>query len=323
MTIGPELREARETAGISLRAMARRLHYSPAYLSRIERGQAPIPAEVIAAYQRELGAALTADAAGRSHLGALTINVDTRRLRSALTRPEGAGAATVADLAVVLHRVRHLEDSTGSAWCLPIVRGLDELALSLTAENITGAAHLTAHLARYRGWLELDTRHPATADRCFDRAAALAADLGDPMLAAHALSFRAYSARRQGNPAAAVLLTEAALAVPGRHPVLAVYDHYQAAELAALTGDRCRARTLLRVADRAADAVADEPLPAEGYWYTTGFWGVERAIVLAAAGLRRDAVHEAEQGYAALPAEHRGTGWMLDMLTRVDPEWAR
>ncbi|MFQ6326530.1 hypothetical protein ACLMAL_10370 [Nocardia sp. CWNU-33] len=47
---------------------------------------------------------------------------------------------------------------------------------------------------------------------------------------------------------------------------------------------------------------------------------MQRGIVLALLGRGRDAVTEAEQGVAAMPAEHRGAGRLADMLTRIDPE---
>ncbi|MFQ6331796.1 hypothetical protein ACLMAL_37550 [Nocardia sp. CWNU-33] len=47
---------------------------------------------------------------------------------------------------------------------------------------------------------------------------------------------------------------------------------------------------------------------------------MQRAVALALLGHGRDAVTEAQQGVAAMPAEHRGAGWLADMLTRIDPE---
>jgi hypothetical protein len=103
------------------------------------------------------------------------------------------------------------------------------------------------------------------------------------------------------------------------HPILPVYDRYQRAELLAAQGDRTATARALRCADRAAATDCIE-LPAYGYWYTAGFWGVQRSIVLALLGRGRDAIAEAEQGVAAMPVEHRSAGWLADMLARIDPE---
>jgi hypothetical protein len=37
-------------------------------------------------------------------------------------------------------------------------------------------------------------------------------------------------------------------------------------------------------------------------------------------GRTPEAIREAEDGYAALPDDHKGTDWALSMLTQVDPE---
>lgn len=64
----------------------------------------------------------------------------------------------------------------------------------------------------------------------------------------------------------------------------------------------------------------DVPLPSFGYWYTPGFWAVQRGIVLALMGRRADAIREAELGVAVMPAAHRGAGWLSSMLTQVHPD---
>lgn len=55
MEMGAILRTAREAAGLSLAAMARRTSYSKAYLGRVETGQRRATAELVAAYERALG----------------------------------------------------------------------------------------------------------------------------------------------------------------------------------------------------------------------------------------------------------------------------
>lgn len=148
----------------------------------------------------------------------------------------------------------------------------------------------------------------------------LAESAGDRDQLAHSLSFRAYTARHQGDTARAVTLTDAAIAVDGAHPILAVYDRYQRAELLAVRGETRKAGKALASADTAAEAAADVELPSFGYWYTPGFWGVQRGIVLALLGRQADAVREAEQGIAALPSAHRSAGWLTLMLRQIHPD---
>ncbi|BEK88200.1 helix-turn-helix domain-containing protein [Nocardia seriolae] len=49
------LRAAREAAGLGLREMARRTHFTASYLSLIETGRRPVTAEIVAAYEGTLG----------------------------------------------------------------------------------------------------------------------------------------------------------------------------------------------------------------------------------------------------------------------------
>ncbi|WP_446226573.1 hypothetical protein ACTWPB_11965 [Nocardia sp. IBHARD005] len=115
-------------------------------------------------------------------------------------------------------------------------------------------------------------------------------------------------------------LTDAAINVDGAHPILGVYDRYQRAELLAVRKESRQAGKALALADKAAEAADGIALPSFGYWYTAGFWGVQRGIVLALLGRKADAITEATQGIAAMPAEHRTAGWLASMLGHVDRE---
>ncbi|MFQ6331795.1 hypothetical protein ACLMAL_37545 [Nocardia sp. CWNU-33] len=81
---------------------------------------------------------------------------------------------------------------------------------------------------------------------------------------AHAYSFRAYVARHAGDLGKAMRLTDAAIRVPGVHPILPVYDRYQRAELFAAQGDRTATARAMRCADRAAADTDGVELPAYG-----------------------------------------------------------
>src|SRR5690606_35603846 len=120
--------------------------------------------------------------------------------------------------------------------------------------------------------------------------------------------------------ARAVALTDAAIGVDGAHPILGVYDRYQRAELLVVQKESRQAGKALALADKAAEAADGVELPAFGYWYTAGFWGVQRGIVLAFLGRKADAVREATQGVAAMPAAHQSAGWLASMLVQIDPE---
>lgn len=308
---GELLRELRELASLGLRRMAARTAFTPGYLSQVETGQKPVTPAVLDAYRTVLS---------DPSLG--LADVDMARLQATLTDPASAGTSGLSDIAVILERTRHLEDTVGSALVVDMVRGMDVAARALAGHRAGGgpaSAALASEVARYRGWLEHATGRAHVADKVLADATGLADDAGDGSQLAHAHSFRAYTARHAGQLSKAVALTEAAISVTGAHPILGVYDRYQRAELLALQGDRRRAALALHQADAAAEATDGIELPAYGYWYTAGFWGLERGVVLAAMGRPTDAAREADAGLAALPVDHQAAPWarsMMDQATR-------
>ncbi|MGW4716732.1 hypothetical protein [Nocardia sp. NPDC004260] len=75
----------------------------------------------------------------------------------------------------------------------------------------------------------------------------------------------------------------------------------------------------------AATETADGVEPPEAmHWWTPGFGAVQRGGVLALLGRHSEAVREATQGLATMPAtmphEHRRTEWLASALRRVDPD---
>ncbi|MEU7628675.1 XRE family transcriptional regulator [Nocardia sp. NPDC049220] len=308
---GELLRELRTIADIGLRRMASKTCFTAGYLSLIETGQRPVTGAVLDAYRSILSDPV---------LG--MESVDLERLGATVGDPSSAGRAGLEDLSAILDRTRHLEDIVGAASVVQLVRGMDTTARTLARHRAggTASASLASEVARYRGWLEHATHRARLADRVLSDAAVLADDGNDPSQLAHAHSFRAYTARHNGDLQRAVDLTESAIAVTRAHPILGVYDRFQRAELLALQGDRRRAARALHHADAAAAATEGIDLPAFGYWYTPGFWGLERGVVLAAMGRTSDAIREAETGYAVLPGGHKGTDWARSMLTQIDPD---
>ncbi len=310
---GNLLRELRTVADIGLRTMAARTTFAASYLSEIETGRKPVTDAVVKAYRKALG---------DPTLG-LT-GVDVERLGATVADPAKAGASSLEDISAILERTRHLEDTAGAALVLPVVRGIDSLARALTAENVGGgstAAGLAAEVAGYRGWLEHDTGRAHISNKAFEDAAQLADTAGDRSQLAHALSFRAYTARCQGDTERAIHLTEAAAEVDGAHPILGVYARHQHAEILAVRGDNRRSAKALAGAEHAADVTDGIELPSWGYWYTAGFWGLHRGVVLSTLGRRCDGKREAAQGVAAMPAAHRSAGWLTPMLDLVEPGW--
>ncbi len=292
--LGAVLRAARTAAKVSLSGMAKLTHYSKPYLGQLETGHRPISPEHVKTYEQVLG-------------------VDIERLASVAIAPRRVDASSLADVATILSTTRRLEDAAGSAVVLPAVRGFALLAQSLTheARSTLGSqsASLASEIAQYRGWLEVDTGDIATAKSSLDRAICLAQQANDPDRLVHGLSFKAYAALEDDRHSDAAALTDAALRVSRAHPLMRVYDFYQRARVHAVSGEPFDAQKALVLADRAAEAAADEDPPESGYWYTEGLWGLHRGRVLWLIGSRAEGAREIQQGLAAMPEEHRDAEW--------------
>ncbi|MBF6172540.1 helix-turn-helix domain-containing protein [Nocardia blacklockiae] len=306
MNTGSLLRAAREAAGISLRVMAERTFYSRSYLSQIEKGQRPLPAGVAAAYERVLG---TTD------LGRLTVAART---------PSSVDAQALAEVDSMLTSIRRVEDATGALAVLPAVRGMSAMVEQFVHEARTvqrEAATLASEVTQYRAWLEHAVGADTAARRSMDTAVELATEARDPDRLVHSLGFTGYVTWGATGDYAEVLdLSDAALNVPGAHPVVTAYARMRRAELLAARGERREALTALAAADEAAEAASGEQAPNAMYWWTAPFGAIQRGGVLSLLGEHPQAVAEATAGLADMPPQHRGTEWLASALRRVDPD---
>ncbi|MGQ4618454.1 helix-turn-helix domain-containing protein [Nocardia sp. R7R-8] len=294
MDQGALLRTARESAGVSLRSMARMTNYSPAYLSLIESGKRPATHEVVCAYERTLGA-------------------DLERLAAVSESPAKVDSSSLDDVAVMLSATRRIEDAAGPASVLGVVQGMSTMAERFAdqarARHASRAAALASEVTQYRGWLEHATGAGKASLRSLDRSIALAEQAGGSDQLAHGLSFSAYVRLERGQLDDAAQLVDAVLSVPRLHPLIRVYERYQHARVLAMAGDRHGAERALIQADADTDAAADEPPPDAGYWYTPGFFGLQRARVLRTLGNAERSRELVAQSLASMPEDHRTAEW--------------
>ncbi|OXR44378.1 hypothetical protein B7C42_03167 [Nocardia cerradoensis] len=303
MEPGSLLRTARTAAGVSLREMARRTHYSVSYLSLIESGKRAVPADVVAAYETALGS-------------------DLERLTAVARSAASVDASALSDVAVMLSATRRIEDATGPVAVLPAVRGMATMAETFAEQarsaSVADAARVASEIDQYRGWLEHAAGAGVASRRSLGKAVVLAKESGDPDRLAHGLSFTAYVSAETGRYADAAAASDAVLAVPGVHPLIGAYERYQRARLHAVTGDSRAAQRALVLADKAAEAAADEVKPDAGYWYTPGFYGLQRSRVLRVLGQTERAREEVRAAVDTLPAEHRRAHWAAKWCRAAD-----
>ncbi|MEU2088054.1 helix-turn-helix domain-containing protein [Nocardia beijingensis] len=294
MDQGALLRTARKSAGVSLRSMAQMTNYSPAYLSLIESGKRPAPHEVVCAYERTLG-------------------TDLERLSAVSDSPAKVDSSSLDDVAVMLSATRRLEDAAGPAAVVAVVQGMSAMAEQFAdqarARHASRAAALASEVTQYRGWLEHATGAGRASLRSLDRSIALAEHAGGSDQLAHGLSFGAYVRLERGRLDEAAQMVDAVLSVPRLHPLIRVYERYQHARVLAVAGDRHGAERALLLADSEADAAADEPPPDAGYWYTPGFFGLQRARVLRTLGDVERSREVVAQSLESMPEDHAKAEW--------------
>lgn len=303
MDAGEVMRTAREAAGISLSAMARATGYSKSYLGLVETGRKPVQAWHVEAYERVLG-------------------VDVDRLAQTAQAPRSVDAQALEDLSSILSATRRLEDLAGAACVLPTVRGLTVLSHTL-AKAARGALAepslaVASEVSQYRGWLEHTTGSPRGARMSLDQAIRLGMDSAVADRLSQGLSFRAYvDLAGRAETSAAADYTDASLRVRGVHPGLHVYNLFQRARVHARAGELRAAQQVLGEADRAAAALT-EPPPEAGYWYSDGFWGLQRGRILHVMGQLDLARAEMRAAIAAIPAAQQGSQWLARWVRAVD-----
>ncbi|MER7450810.1 helix-turn-helix domain-containing protein [Nocardia beijingensis] len=307
MKQGAILRAAREAGGVKLRTMAALTNYSPSYLSLIESGKRPVPQRVVASYESVLGTDL-----GRlSTVAGSAANIDTSSLR---------------EVATMLASMRRIEDATGPATVLPAVHGLAKMAESFAAQArsalVKQSAMIASEISQYRGWLELVTGADAASRQSLARAIELAEAAEGSDQLAHALSFTAYASLERNQLHEAENYAEAVMSVERMHPLIRVYEHYQLARVRAVNGNARAAQHALIVADKAAEESEREEPPEAGYWYTMGFWGLQRARVLWILGQHEQARNEVQHGLAEMPESHRTAEWAAKWVRAANGETA-
>lgn len=313
MTFGDKLRALMAERGISQRRLARLVPCNNGYLSKLAR-DLQVPSPDMARRLDEL-----LDAGG--HLAGLRVGLvgavsldDRERIAAALARPARLDEATLDALDAVLAGQRRLEDALGPAALLGPVSGqLD--AVTALMQDARGPlrerlGRTVAEWTAFTGWLNAALRRDEQALALFRRAEVQADEFDHGTVAALAVSFAGYVARKRGRYRAVLRASAAALATPGAHPAQHVFDRLQSARAHAALGDVELARRILHEAADRADDVADPPPPI--YWYSPPFFRLVTGIALSSVGDHESAAALVAEGKAALPTEQRSAEWVAE-----------
>lgn len=202
---GDHMRLWRLTIGMSLRELARRTHYNPGYLSKIENGKRPVTVPLA----RHIDGALSANGRLSALVPRVTRNtgdtpppseigltVGTSELLAGIMLPHRDGAEPcvavhIADqYAEQLALLRRTGQNVGPGTMLHALRGqllaIGSLIAATDIQEQPSLIWIAARYADYAGWMAQEAGHDATALRLIERAVQLAKEVGDPEMAAHA-----------------------------------------------------------------------------------------------------------------------------------------
>lgn len=236
------------------------------------------------------------------------------RVSLVAAHPARLDAATLDALAAVLAGQRRLEDAIGPAALLePVTGQLD--TISAVLRDASGPlrgdlGRIVAEWSVFAGWLNAALRRDREAVALFRRGEDLADEFDHGTVAALAVSFAGYVARKQGRQRAVVRASAAAMATPGAHPAQRVFDQLQSARAHAALGDRERALRILHDAADHADDVTDPPPPI--YWYTPPFFRLVTGIAFSSLGEHESAAALVAEGKAGLPVEQQAAEWVRE-----------
>ncbi|MFJ8477721.1 multiprotein-bridging factor 1 family protein [Kitasatospora sp. NPDC094011] len=311
-SFGRLLRLLRVRAGLSQPSLAAKVFVSQATISRFESGsRTPDPA-----LARLIDEAVVA-------AGALAnlIPADTDRAAFRARRPGLVDRTVILDLESRLVRLRKLEDLSSSAHVTPMVAVLTESAVRAAGDApyaLRASAIGTAALsATYLGWCHFTAGRYEAAESMLDRAVAYAYESQSPDSLERTMSYRGVMELVWGSPAAAASMLGAARRDTRAHPALRAYDTGQQARALAHAGHPHEADRILLEADRLADRIDYADLPESAYWFTPGWLVLRRGVAMLAQGRVASARHEIEQGYSAMPAEHRQAHWARQWIDAV------
>jgi transcriptional regulator with XRE-family HTH domain len=331
--LGAEIRTCRVMQGLTLRALATLIGFSPQHLSEVELARSPASESFVAACDQAL------DARG-TLIGLLPAVMDERALQrrdrattrrralAAAMRPTGSPASQLATSATVdPDLVAHWMELKGVLTDQDQMFGPRRvLAITLRGLAIIGRhrrasrGHLRTELMRVESrwqmlaaWL-YDDAGDAKAAASSERARALAIEAHDQLMIAYVLVRQSERASRAGKSQEAVALAQAAQRQRGVtshvRALSALYEalgHARGGEKAACQNDLGRAHELV---DRQCDGLADHGFEGLGRHYAT------RTTVLAGEarcwlwlGEPRRAVDAAEGALTRWPAiRRRGRG---------------
>ncbi|MGH3697160.1 MAG: helix-turn-helix domain-containing protein [Pseudonocardiaceae bacterium] len=274
--LGATLRAARESAGVSLAAMAARTHFSKPLLGMLETGKRTIKSEHVEAYSRTLNIPTEVlqgppdDPLRVAHEWLVSDSATMAQLRAG--RRVGVNLANNLETRVI--KLRHLDDVIGGGDLFPVVhkelseaQGIVQSA-SYTEEIGRRLLTVVGELAQLAGWVASDAGLYAQAQRVYLDGVSAAQTAGNCPLAAQLLSSLSYQIANVGKPCDAALLARSAVTGAGdASPVIRALLLERVAWASARSRDYARTRRALDAVDEAYENRSPEIFEPEWvYW---------------------------------------------------------
>ncbi|MEU4211518.1 helix-turn-helix transcriptional regulator [Streptomyces sp. NPDC026206] len=299
-------RRALRDSGYSMGAAARAINYDLAYLSRVLNGKQQPSLKLAEALDRLVGAG--------GALFAVVLNDDDRsRVARSTAQPSRVDAGTVDALSRVLAAYRRLDDVLSPDSVIPAtLMHVGDVTRMLKGARGRHREELTAvasEFAQFAGWMLAQVRRDDEAVLLLTQALELADVIEDGTLAAQALNFRGYLARRQGRHQGVARWYSAAAHTPGAHPAQQLGDLLQSAAGLAALGEVDQALRVAERAERLSDLAAAVPPPETAYWLTPEFNRLNMGLCTLELRRYDEAADHFSAGLVALPADQQGAAW--------------
>ncbi len=283
---------------VSVRELARRTHYDPAYISRALRD-----------LQRPSEALL------RALADALDLSDDDDRVAYAARHPGRIDAAGVEALAASLAAQRRADDVVGPEPLIGAAEAQQEALANMlretTGKHRDALGAVASQASQFAGWLHIERNNYPRANALLNEAIDLADEIDDGALAAQAHNLKGNIARQRQQWGAvhrnfvAAYTSESAL----RQKVV---NGAQAASALAALNRKGEAEHLLSEVEALRDKAADRPPPSTAYWLTEEWMSLPIGHVHLWLGRHRDAAEHLRTGLDSLPPEHRYALWTRD-----------
>ncbi len=280
---------------VSLREMARRTHYDPAYISRALRGLQRPSSTLLAAMANALG-----------------VTEEDQYVDHAMKHPGRIDGTAVEALATALAAQRRADDVVGPLPLLPAAEAHRESLLTLLRDargsHRDALCAVVSEAVQFCGWLNIETGKYERAVILLNEAVELADEVGDGSLAAQALNLKGNIARQMGNWAAVHRwFLGAYMSESARRQ--RVVNGAQAASALAVLGRRREAERLLSDCENLRDRAADEVPPGTAYWLTPEWMSLPLGHVHLGLGRHEHAAEHLTTGLDSLPPELRYALW--------------